>query len=51
MIERIKNFIKEHPSYTKKGKSYLSKKFNCSERTITRVMKELESVTRSYRNC
>ena len=49
MIERITNFIKTHPSYTKKGKTFLANKFRCSERTITKVMKNLEPVIRSYR--
>ena len=51
MIERIKTFIKAHPSYTKKGKQFLAKKFNCSERTIAKVMKDLQDVSRSYRSC
>jgi hypothetical protein len=49
MKERITQFIKEHPSYTKKGTAFLANKFKCSERTIKQIMNSLKDLTKSYR--
>ena len=49
MVQRITEFIKEHPSYTKKSKTFLAKRFKCSERTIKKVMENLQEEIKNYR--
>jgi len=48
MVQRIMTFIKDHPSYFKKSKTYLAARFNCSEKTIATVLANLQEEKREY---
>ena len=49
MVEKITEFITAHPSYTKKSVRFLAKRFNCGERTIKKVLVNLQEVSKNYR--
>jgi hypothetical protein len=49
MVEKITEFITAHPSYTKKSVKFLAKRFNCGERTIKKVLVNLQEVSKNYR--
>lgn len=48
MIKQITTFLKNKPSYLKKGDAYLATKFGCSERTISRIKSDLSEIKKRY---
>lgn len=52
MKKRIFTTLTNHPSYFKKGKTFLMRKFNCSERTLKEVLTLMkEQKDAYYENC
>mgnify|MGYP003535001415 CR=1 FL=1 len=48
MTKKIKNHLKQNPSYLKWGVTRLANRFNCSERTMKTIVNELKEVKQAY---
>lgn len=47
-MKKIKNHLKNKPSYLKWGNTRLAEKFNCSTEDISNIVKKLKKTKKEY---